>query len=123
MAAPQVQSLAPAGSCYHPKTLLNCIFSTRSYHSPDCDTDPSLVGSKVRLQPKRVHPSKQKGHPRINTARTAIRDLCEGSADPTEEALRDCHTTSVEERWNHIRVTIYKSAMDTFGNRERQKAD
>ena len=123
MAAPQIQSLAPAGSCYHSKTLLNCILSTRSYHSADCDTDHCLVGSKVRLQPKRVHRSTQKGRPRITTARTAIRDLCEGSADFTEEALGDCHTTSAEERWNHIRVTTYKSAMDTFGNRERQNAD
>ena len=49
--------------------------------------------------------------------------MCEGSADSTEEALRDYHTTSAKERWNHIRVTIYKSAMDTFGVRERQKAD
>ena len=123
MAAPQIQSLAPAGYFYHSKTLLNCILSTRSYHSADCDTDHLLFGSKVRLQPKRVHCSTQEGRPRITTARTAIRDPCEGSADFNEEALRDCHTTSTEERWNHIRVTTYKSDMDTFGNRERQNAD
>lgn len=39
--------------------IINCVLSTRSYHSADCDTDYSLVGSKVRLQPKSIHYSKQ----------------------------------------------------------------
>jgi len=102
---------------------LNCVLTTRSYHSADCDTDHSLVGSKVRLQPKRIHRSKQKGRPRINTARTSMPDLCERFADSIKEALRDCPTNSAEERWNHIRDAIYNSAMDTFGKRERQNPD
>ncbi|XP_076030147.1 uncharacterized protein LOC143018559 [Oratosquilla oratoria] len=102
---------------------LNCVLTTRSYHSDDCDTDHSLVGYKVRLQPKRIHHSKQKGRPRINTARTKIPDLCKRFADSTEEALRDCPTNSAEERWNHIRGAIYNSAMDTFGKSERQNPD
>ncbi|XP_076056371.1 uncharacterized protein LOC143034323 [Oratosquilla oratoria] len=102
---------------------LNCVLTTRSYHSADCDTDHSLVGCKVRLQPKQIHRSKQKGHPRINTARTKMPDLCKRFADSTEEALRDCPTNSAEERWNHIRGAIYNSAMDTFGKRERQNPD
>ena len=32
--------------------LLNCILVTSNYHSADCDTDHSLVSSKVHLQPK-----------------------------------------------------------------------
>ncbi|XP_076035995.1 uncharacterized protein LOC143021958 [Oratosquilla oratoria] len=99
------------------------LLTTRSYHSADCDTDHSLVGCKVRLQPKQIHRSKQTGYPRINTARTKMPDLCKRFADSTEEALRDCPTNSAEERWNHIRGAIYNSAMDTFGKRERQNPD
>lgn len=102
---------------------LNCVLTTRSFHSADCDTDHSLVGSKVRLQPKRIHHSKQKGRPRINTARTTMPDLCERFADSIEEALKDCPAGNAEERWTHIRNAIYNSAMDTFGKRERKNPD
>ena len=44
------------------RPLLNCVLSTRSYHSADCNTDRSLVGSlvgsKVRLQLISTHRSK-----------------------------------------------------------------
>ena len=46
-------------------------------------------------------------------------DLCEHFADSIEAALNDCHTGSAEERWNHICVTTYTPAMDTFNKRER----
>ena len=82
-----------------------------------------MVASKVRLQPKRILRSKQKGRLRINTARTALPDLCEKLADSIEELLRDCPTTCTEERWSHIRDAFYSSAMDTFGKREKQNPD
>ena len=31
------------------------VLSTHSYHSADCNTDHSMVASRVRLQPKRIH--------------------------------------------------------------------
>lgn len=102
---------------------LNCVLITRSYHSADSDTDHSLVGSKVRLQPKRIHRSKQKGRLRINTARTAIPDLCDRFTNSVEDALKGCPAGNAEERWNHIRDAIYNSAMNTFGKRERQNPD
>ena len=105
------------------RSSLNSVLNTRSYHSADCDTDHSLVGSKVRLQPKRIHYSKQKGRSRINTAGTSTPELCKRFANSIEEALRDCPTSSAEERWNHIRDAIYNSAMDTFGKSKRQNPD
>lgn len=44
-------------------------------------------------------------------------------ADSIKEALRDCPTSSAEERWRHIRVSIYNSVMDAFSKRERQNPD
>jgi len=102
---------------------LNCVLTTRSYHSADCDTDHSMVGSKIRLQPKRIHQSKQEGRPRINTSKTEIPDLCERFANSIEDALKNCPGGNTEERWSHIRDFIYNSAMDTFGKRERQNPD
>lgn len=42
------------------------VLSTLSYHSADCDTDHTLVYSRVRLQPKKLKTSSP-----INNARTA----------------------------------------------------
>ena len=47
-------------------------------------------------------------------------DLCEHFTNSIEAALNDCHTSNTEERWNHISVAIYNSAIDTFGKRKRQ---
>lgn len=105
------------------RPLLNSVLSTRSYHSADCDTDHSMVASKVRLQPKRIHHSKYKGRPRINTAVTSVPELRERFADAIQEALSDCPTSCAEDRWNHIRDATYKSAVDTFGKRERKNPD
>ncbi len=104
------------------RPLLNCVLTTRSYHSADCDTDHSLVGSKVRLYPKQIHNSKQKGRPRINTALTSVPEVCTRFVSAIEEALKDCPVNSAEERWSHIRDAIYNSAMTTFGKRVKKKS-
>ena len=41
------------------RPLMNCCLITHNYHSANCNTDHSLVGSKVHLQPKWIHQSKQ----------------------------------------------------------------
>ncbi|XP_076042204.1 uncharacterized protein LOC143026092 [Oratosquilla oratoria] len=69
---------------------------TRTYHSADCDTDHSHVCCKIRLQPKKLHKSKQKGKPRINTT---------------------------AEKWNHLRDTIQKTALATFGKKASKNND
>ena len=58
-----------------------------------------------------------------NTARTAIPDLHEGFADSIEEVLRDFSTSSAGERWYHIRVAIYNSAIDAVGKKKRQNTN
>ncbi|KAL8599290.1 hypothetical protein ACOMHN_008005 [Nucella lapillus] len=73
-----------------------------------------MVASMVRLTPKRIQRSKQKGRPRINTAMTSVPELRERFADTIQEALSKCPTSSVEERWNHIRDATYESAVGTF---------
>ena len=46
------------------------IHITQTYHSADCDTDHSLVLSKITLSPKKLHYAKPKGLPKINTSHT-----------------------------------------------------
>ena len=43
---------------------------TRSYHSADCDTDHSIVCSKLRLEPRKFHHTKQVQRPKIDVTKT-----------------------------------------------------
>lgn len=61
--------------------MLNCVLVTQNDHSGDCDADHSQVTSKVRLWCKKIHHSKQKRNPRINTA---------SFISTVEADLRDC---------------------------------
>ena len=96
---------------------------TRTYHSADCDTDHSLVASKVRLVPKRVHHTKQKPRPRITTTRKGKPELSERFVKAIDEALEDCPTDSATSRWNHVSEAIFHTAFDTFGRKERKQED
>jgi len=105
------------------RTSLNNVNITRSYHSADCDTDHSLVCSKVRIFPKRIHHSKQQRRPRINTTLTSMPALCDQFAESIEITLRDCPETSSTDRWNFIQNAIYNTAMRTFGKRLKLNPD
>ena len=107
------------------RSSLNNVLITRTYHSADCDTDHSLVGSKVRLHPKRIHHSKQKGRPRINTARVSLPALRERFSKEIDEALKECPDDSdcLTSKWNHIRDTVYATSAEIFGKKERKNED
>ncbi|XP_076035992.1 uncharacterized protein LOC143021955 [Oratosquilla oratoria] len=91
---------------------------TRTYHSADCDTDHSLVCCKIRLQLKKLHKSKQKGKPRINTTGMHLPEKVEEFAKTLQKALSVEHQhCSAAEKWNHLRDTIQKTALATFGKK------
>ena len=104
---------------------LRSILHTRSFHSADCDTDHSLICSKVRLTPKRIHHSKTRGLPRINTCSTGDPHRVQIFRDSLSERLSTCTPKEVDadSRWGHIRDSIYTSALTAFGKRERRNAD
>ena len=105
------------------RSSLNNTLVTRTYHSADCDTDHSLVCSKLRLEPKKIYKSKSKKRLRINASNTSIPELCEHFVQAIDAALEDCPSSGVEESWKFVRNAIYKSAIDTFGKVERQNKD
>ena len=102
---------------------LNTVLHTRSFHSADCDTDNSLVAREVHLQPEPYHRSKQKGHPRISTARTQIPSLCRDFATSIENALQGCHIGDAEKMWHHMCEAISNSALNIFSKKERHNPD
>ncbi|XP_078363484.1 uncharacterized protein LOC144647568 [Oculina patagonica] len=103
---------------------LSSVLHTRSYHSADCDSDHSFVGSKIRLKRRKIHHAKSKGRPRINTCATAEPAKAQSFAETLLKKLDDQTTTEdTDAKWSHLRDAIYDSAMSAFGRKERKNAD
>ena len=105
---------------------LSSVLHTRSYHSTDCDTDHSLVASNVRLRPKKIHHSKTKGRPRIDTSGANNPSKTQTFADTLQEKISTRsadHPSDADTTWGHPRDAIYDSAMAAFGKKERSSAD
>ena len=107
------------------RAMLNHVLLTRSYHSADCDTDHSLVGSKVRLLPRAIHRSKQqqKSRPRIDTSGVLLQESRERFSVAIDKALDDCPTDCAQVRWDFIRDATYKAAFDSFGKKAKKNED
>ncbi|XP_038059300.1 craniofacial development protein 2-like [Patiria miniata] len=102
---------------------LGSVKLTRSFQSADCDTDHSLVGCKVKLQPQRFHRAKREGRPRIDTSKTRNPDKVEEFVKALENVLPGPPSNNTNVRWSHLRDTIYNAAMSIFGKRQNKSAD
>ncbi|XP_014779253.1 craniofacial development protein 2-like [Octopus bimaculoides] len=105
------------------RSFLNSVQLTCSYHSAVCDKDHSLIRSRVKILPPKVHHSKKMGRPRINTARTSDPTLQKCLDVSIKVALGSCPSSFAESRWNYIREALYTTSIDTFGMSERQNSD
>ena len=105
---------------------LNNVCNTRSCQSADCDTDHSLMATKVKLKPKKFHNSKRKGQPRINISKTAYPEKNQEFNEQLEETLDTAHRNAernAEDSWNSLRNAIYSTAVLTYGKKERKNTD
>lgn len=105
------------------RAVLNSVLVTRSYQSADCDTDHSLVCSKLRLLPKKIHHTKQKGRPRINTTRASNPESRTKLVTQLQDALEDNTAPTLEEKWQLIRNAVYNTAIQVWGKKERRNQD
>ena len=71
---------------------------TRSYQSADCDTDHSLVCSKVKLRAKSLHQTRKEDRPRIDTSKTHDQRKVEEFARVLEDSLPGPPTANVQDR-------------------------
>ena len=104
---------------------LASVLLTRTYHSADCDTDHSLVASKVRIAPRKMHHANKKGRPRVNAC-------CVGNVLRTQQFLKRLEQTltkdtsaedTVDSRWDHLRESVYNAAIAAYGKKERKNTD
>ncbi|KAG6932534.1 craniofacial development protein 2, partial [Chelydra serpentina] len=106
------------------RSALKCVLLTRTFHSADCDSDHSLVCSKMKLQPKKIHRSRPEGKPRIDVSKTAHPDKAEKFTHELSEVL-NCIPPSgcAKERWDHIRDAVHSTAMKVFGKKRKMNND
>lgn len=102
---------------------LSSIKCTRTYQSADCDTDHSLVCSKVKFQARRLHCTKKEGRPRIDASKTRDQTKVEEFPHKLEESFLGPPTASAQEQWQHFRDSIYNAVMTTFGKKTSNSAD
>ncbi|XP_047495828.1 craniofacial development protein 2-like [Penaeus chinensis] len=104
---------------------LASVLLTRTYHSADCDTDHSLVASKVRIAPRKIHHSKKSGRPRVNTCNARNPLKMQGflnllNVNLAREMSEDDTTDLI---WSHLRDSIYSAAISAYGKKEHNHAD
>ena len=92
---------------------------TRTFHSADCDTDHSLVCCKFKLQPKKIHHSRQVGKPHIDVSKTLYPDKAEEFTYALSKAFSsEPPYGSAKERWDNIRDTVYSTDTRIFGKKQ-----
>ena len=99
------------------------VHSTRSYHSADCDTDHTLIISKVILKPMRLHHSKPKGPSRINVAHTGVAEKTHEFISLISDICPASQDDSAETRWRHLSSSIHKCAIQAYGKKTRKNND
>ncbi|XP_069992720.1 uncharacterized protein [Penaeus vannamei] len=102
---------------------LSSIKLTRTYQSGDCDTDHSLVCSKVKFQARRLHCTKKEGRPHIDASKTRDQTKVKEFSHNLEESFPGPPTANAQQRWQYFRDSIYNAAMSTFGKKTSNSAD
>lgn len=102
----------------------NEIHNTRTYHSSDCDTDHSIVISRMALEPKPFHRRVTKSL-KIDISQanqpTKKEKFCVSLAGKLKD-ITDADL-GLEDYWNNIKKCIQESSIDTFGRQKRRNAD
>ncbi|XP_046962200.1 uncharacterized protein LOC124531734 [Vanessa cardui] len=89
---------------------------TRAFHSADCDTDHSLVATKVRLVPRRVHSSKPLGRKKINLFKTRDMEVVESFGRLVREEVATWDSTaSAQVEWEKLKSLLTDTAGKVFG--------
>ena len=102
---------------------LNTIHTTRAYHSADCDSDHSLVCTKIQLRPKKFHRVKKSATLCINASATAIPENVSIFNNILSSKLGDCLELNTEDHWSHIKDTTLAAALKAFGKSVRKSQD
>ena len=106
------------------RSQLCTVRNTRTYHSADCNTDHSLVLSKVILKPRPFHLSKPKSLPRINTGNTNCPERTNSFLASLRRSINSSssHTTA-SAKWKQLSQSIFDCALESYGKKQGKTND
>ena len=99
--------------------------NSRTYHSADCNTDHSLVRSKITLVPKAIHKSKKKVPPKIDISKATNKKwkiIFQNKFKSTYKNLPDDDINATD-TWKYLQNTIHRCALETFGTNKKRNRD
>ena len=109
------------------KAALNSVLLTRSYHRANCDTDHSMVCTRVCLKPRLLHRSRQVSRTRLDSTKMANPDVRARLADSLDHLLEkdpsQLTAAPLEEKWTFIRDSICNTDMSVVGKKGRRNQD
>jgi len=100
------------------RPFLKNFLVTRSYHSADCDTDHSIVCSKLRLEPRKFHHTKQVQRPKIDVTKTRHPDLSTNFEKLFPSTFVEDYAATSTEQWDNLKSTMYSTALQAFGKKK-----
>ena len=99
-------------------THLKNFLVTRTYPSVDCDTNHSLMCCMVKLQPNKLHCTKQDGKPTIDVSKTQYSDhLAEFMTQFSSAFLGDYNLPSTSQ-WENVKNATLLAALSAFRKRK-----
>ena len=108
--------------CVRRKHLSDTL-NTRAYHSADCNTDHSLVLSKIRLSPKRIHSQRKQGRVKINADNTKIQELQRDFQAEISLLEQPSNTDSCTRVWDSVSASVYSKGKGIFGTVRHKSLD
>ena len=106
------------------KTELQSVKITRALQSADCSTDHSLIFSKVKLEPKRVHSARPAAKPKIDVSSLNDGEKKEAFCREFMSRMEGGEDEeSVDRAWTMLKTNLYESAILCFGKRKKTSRD
>ncbi|KAI8495103.1 hypothetical protein Bbelb_270890 [Branchiostoma belcheri] len=106
------------------KQHLNNVKVTRSFHSADCDSDHSLVASRVEVTHKRIHRRRPEARPRVNAKVARQPESKEIFSREFSRRMQGCAAGgTVDQVWHTLSKSIYDSAVASCGVKRHEGKD
>ncbi|XP_045448721.1 uncharacterized protein LOC123657186 [Melitaea cinxia] len=97
---------------------------TRTFHSAECDTDHSLVVTRVALIHKKIHSSKPPGKKKLDLPKTRHDDLIRDFEDLVRKETETWNVNAtVEDEWSNVRTLLTETAAKAFGYQRAKSQD
>lgn len=107
----KIWTLASAGPYLDPKKISTRDYPYTCFPEAVCDTDHSLVVTRIKISPKRIHSAKRPGMKRLNVRQTKVLEKIESFAEFVQSETSKWYAkASLEAEWESVKHLFTVSA-------------